>query len=141
MSRERQRGYFDGCFSTAEIERQLERCELRWTEELDAAKYAGGTRTTHNGEGVARAADVWALGCLAYELCSLRPPFLAANQLALARKILCSTPAPLPACHRRLDRTLAPRACAFFIRRSLTPFLFGAAARGRRTSRWSSTSS
>ena len=40
--------------------------------------------------------DVWALGCLAYELCALRPPFVAANQLALARKILSHTPAPLP---------------------------------------------
>lgn len=29
--------------------------------------------------------DVWALGCLTYELCSLSPPFVAANQMALAR--------------------------------------------------------
>ena len=40
--------------------------------------------------------DIWALGCLAYELCALRPPFLAANQLALARKIMHATPHPLP---------------------------------------------
>ena len=39
--------------------------------------------------------DVWALGCLAYELCTLRPPFVAANQLALARKIMSMAPAPL----------------------------------------------
>ncbi|KAL1512171.1 hypothetical protein AB1Y20_005437 [Prymnesium parvum] len=41
--------------------------------------------------------DVWALGCLTYELCSLSPPFVAANQMALARKITSSTPAPLAA--------------------------------------------
>ena len=45
--------------------------------------------------------DVWALGCLVYELCALRPPFVAANQLALARKISCSTPAPLPTAYSR----------------------------------------
>jgi len=31
--------------------------------------------------------DAWALGCLAYELCTLRPPFTANNHLALARAI------------------------------------------------------
>ena len=41
--------------------------------------------------------DMWALGCLTYELCTLSPPFVAANQLALARKITNSTPGPLPA--------------------------------------------
>ena len=43
--------------------------------------------------------DVWALGCLVYELCSLRPPFLASNQMALARKILTTEPVPLPAAY------------------------------------------
>ncbi|ESN92492.1 hypothetical protein HELRODRAFT_103696 [Helobdella robusta] len=31
--------------------------------------------------------DMWALGCLLYELCSLRPPFVANNQIELAAKI------------------------------------------------------
>ena len=34
--------------------------------------------------------DVWALGCLVYELCCFTPPFAASNQLALAQKILHS---------------------------------------------------
>ena len=31
--------------------------------------------------------DIWSLGCLIYELASLRPPFEASNQVALAMKI------------------------------------------------------
>ncbi|PWN46372.1 kinase-like protein, partial [Ceraceosorus guamensis] len=31
--------------------------------------------------------DVWALGCIAYELCALQPPFDAQNQAELTRKI------------------------------------------------------
>ena len=54
------RTYYDGWFSRAEIERQLRECSLRWTDEVDAARYVDGVRTTHNGEGVAHAEDVWA---------------------------------------------------------------------------------
>ena len=33
--------------------------------------------------------DVWALGCLLFELMNLMPPFLAANHIALARYAFC----------------------------------------------------
>jgi len=40
--------------------------------------------------------DIWALGCLIYELASLMPPFLAANQKVLAMKIKEGHFRPLP---------------------------------------------
>jgi len=36
--------------------------------------------------------DVWALGCLLFELAALKPPFQAANQTLLARKIINDAP-------------------------------------------------
>lgn len=31
--------------------------------------------------------DIWACGCLVYEMCTLNPPFTASNYLSLAMKI------------------------------------------------------
>ncbi|XP_039976540.1 NIMA-related kinase 12 [Xiphias gladius] len=40
--------------------------------------------------------DIWALGCLLYEICSLRPPFAATNLLSLSYKITRGEYDPLP---------------------------------------------
>ncbi|KAL0485619.1 hypothetical protein AKO1_011933, partial [Acrasis kona] len=40
--------------------------------------------------------DIWAFGCLMFELASFKPPFIASNQIALAKKIVGETPQPLP---------------------------------------------
>ncbi|KAI8929250.1 kinase-like domain-containing protein [Entophlyctis helioformis] len=40
--------------------------------------------------------DVWALGCIIYELCTLEPPFQANSQPALATKIRAGKIQPLP---------------------------------------------
>jgi NIMA (never in mitosis gene a)-related kinase len=40
--------------------------------------------------------DVWALGCLIYEMSALKPPFNATNQLALAKRICEEEVEPLP---------------------------------------------
>jgi NIMA (never in mitosis gene a)-related kinase len=39
--------------------------------------------------------DIWALGCVIYELCSLTQPFQADNLLGLVFKIVQDEPAPL----------------------------------------------
>ena len=43
--------------------------------------------------------DVWALGCILYELCTFRHPFNATNQGALIIKILNSNPEPIFNCY------------------------------------------
>jgi len=41
--------------------------------------------------------DIWSLGCVLYELCTLRHPFEAMNQGALCLKILRAQYSPIPA--------------------------------------------
>ncbi|XP_028399772.1 serine/threonine-protein kinase Nek1-like [Dendronephthya gigantea] len=41
-------------------------------------------------------ADIWALGCLLYELCSLRPAFSAGNIVSLFYKIVSGNVEPIP---------------------------------------------
>ena len=44
--------------------------------------------------------DVWALGCLIFELCALTPPFNASNHLSLAVKINAGKFSRVPAQYR-----------------------------------------
>jgi len=45
--------------------------------------------------------DIWALGCALYEMCALKHPFEAKNQIALVMKIVKSTYDPLPAIYSK----------------------------------------
>ena len=40
--------------------------------------------------------DIWALGCILYELCTFKHPFDTTNQAALINKILKESPKPIP---------------------------------------------
>ncbi|KAK3752403.1 hypothetical protein QZH41_008607 [Actinostola sp. cb2023] len=41
-------------------------------------------------------ADVWAAGCILYQMCTLKPPFFSSNMLALATKIVEAQYDPIP---------------------------------------------
>ncbi|PKI82383.1 Kin3p, partial [Malassezia vespertilionis] len=45
--------------------------------------------------------DIWALGCIVYELCALSPPFDASNHMELTRKIKQGTVPALPRMYSR----------------------------------------
>ncbi|XP_008120603.2 serine/threonine-protein kinase Nek5-like [Anolis carolinensis] len=44
-------------------------------------------------------ADVWALGCVLFETCALRPPFQALSLISLFDKIVRGHHAPVPSCY------------------------------------------
>ncbi len=43
--------------------------------------------------------DIWALGCILYEMCTLRHPFEATNLLGLVFKIVTEEPKPIPSAY------------------------------------------
>ncbi|XP_035825496.1 serine/threonine-protein kinase Nek10 [Aplysia californica] len=41
-------------------------------------------------------ADIWALGCILYQMCMLEPPFFSSNMLTLVNKIVAADYTPIP---------------------------------------------
>lgn len=72
--------------------------------------------------------DIWALGCLLYELCALVPPFDAHNHLSLAVKINAGKFDRIPSVysedlHRAIRWMLSLEVCRIFNRSSFDPGL------------------
>jgi hypothetical protein len=71
------------------------------TDETRLARSAVGTPLYFSpercqGRPYDHKSDIWALGCVVHELATLRPPFVASSEQALARRILHALPPPLP---------------------------------------------
>ena len=58
------------------------------------------------GAEVDRRADVWAFGCVLYEMLTQRTPFAAESEQAIAHRILEVEPEPVTACRARLPMDL-----------------------------------
>jgi len=50
--------------------------------------------------------DVWAMGCILYELCALEPAFKASSLLAVVQKIVQEEPSPIPTIYSEELRSL-----------------------------------
>ncbi|XP_061454490.1 serine/threonine-protein kinase Nek3-like [Rhineura floridana] len=83
-------------------------------------------------------ADIWALGCVLFEMCALHPPFQALSLLGLFKKIVKGDHAPIPPCYSvplhgliqaTLQRDPEERPCAStilalpYVQDHLSPFL------------------
>ena len=65
------RTYNAGWFTSAELDRQLRECSLRWTDEIDCARYQDGKRQTLNGDD-GSVADLATVRARFDEGCSVR---------------------------------------------------------------------